>query len=142
MVDRVIPDRASDSSHGSVSRRWVEVRTGEFAPEVQALTIASTVKNLWSSSTLVAAASSVVSGWVDISSLDKLLVMKSSAGGVYVFEVDWSRDGVAVDIVEIVTVAEDTSIVKSAASMFARFRVKNTDAVVAFTQHLTVVNGR
>lgn len=142
MADKVISDLASQSSVGAVPRRWAEVQTGEFAPEVQALRVASKVRTLWSSNTLLAISSEAVSGWVDVSRLDQLMIMKSSTGGTYSFEVDWSRDGVTVDIVEIVAVTEDTSVVKSVASLFVRLRVRNTSGAAAFTEHLTVVNAR
>lgn len=98
---------------------------------------------LWSTGVLVAASGSVDSGWVDVSAIDEIVIGKTSAGGVYVFEIDWSRDGATVDFTEVVSVADKTSVTKDVAGLWALFRVRNTDAVAAFTAHRTnVFRGR
>lgn len=96
---------------------------------------------LWSTTTNIAAASNAVSGWVDVSDDPVLAIGRKSTGGTYVFEVDWSRDGVTSDFTETVTVADGTTVTKHAGAPFARFRVRNTDGVNAFTAHVTAVTG-
>lgn len=142
MADKLIPDPTNRSLSGTTLRRWAEVRPGEFAPEVKSISSPATVNNLWVTTPLLAASGSAVSGWFDVSQLESLYIMRNWAGGAYAFEIDWSRDGVAVDIVEVVATSNNVPLVKPVAAKFARFRVRNTDAISAFTTHLTVVNAR
>lgn len=97
---------------------------------------------LHTSGTPLAVASSEESAWVNVETVAHLFISRATTGGTYGFEVDWSRDGVAVDLTEVVTVADDTSVERRVAAKFARFRVRNTDAAVAFTAHRTNVYGR
>lgn len=96
---------------------------------------------LWSDGTLVAAAGNVVSAWVDVRTHEELRISRNQAGGVYAFEIDWSRDGSTVDFTEAVGTTEDDQVSQPIAATHARFRVRNTDAVNAFTAHRTNVYG-
>ncbi len=97
---------------------------------------------LFTSGDLLAAGAAAASGFVDVSAVDQLVIGRTAAGGAYAFEVDWSRDGAAVDFTEVVAVAQATTTTKKVATAFARFRVRNTDGVAAFTAHRTNVAGR
>lgn len=97
---------------------------------------------LWTENALVAAAGSVTSAWIDVSARDLLRIGRTSAGGVYAFEIEWSRDGAAVDVTEVVVVGNNTTLEKRVGMAFARFRVRNTDAAAAFTAHRTTVTAR
>lgn len=105
---------------------------------------AAAFQMLFTSNTLLAAGGSSVSAWFDIQALGitALFLGRSAAGGVYVLEVDWSRDGVAVDVTEAVTPGNNATLKKEPGMRHCRFRVRNTDAVVAFTAHRTTVHGR
>ncbi len=97
---------------------------------------------LWTDSTLVAAAGAVASPWFEVTNLGSLFFIRAATGGVYALEVDWSRDGVTVDVTQAVTVANSSSAQLLVAARFARFRVRNTDGTAAFTAHRTTVSGR
>lgn len=99
------------------------------------------ISQLWTSGTLVAGLGNDTSAWVNVETFNFLLLSRAVTGGVYAFEVEWSRDGVAVDIIEALVVANNVSLEKRVAAKFARFRVKNTDAL-PFTAHRTNVFGR
>lgn len=98
---------------------------------------------LHTTGTLLAGTTAEASAWFDVRTYDVLRIMRTSTGGVYVFEIDWSRTGVAedIDLTEVVTVANNTSVEKPIGALFARFRVRNTDAL-AFTAHRTSVHAR
>lgn len=100
------------------------------------------LREVWTSGVLVAAAGSDVSGWVDVRQHDALRIARTHAGGAYALEVDWSRDGVAVDVTQALTVANNASAEVLVAAPFARLRVRNTDGVAAFTAHRTIVHAR
>lgn len=142
MPDKVIPDSTNSSITGTTLRRWAEVRPGEYAPEVKAISAAASVGTLWTASGLLAANGSTVSDWIDVAQLENLLIIRKSTGGTYALEIDWSRGGVSVDFTEVVATTPSVPLVKPVASQFARLRVRNTDAVTAFSAHLTVVNAR
>lgn len=96
---------------------------------------------LWSSTALVAALGSDVSGWFDIGKqTPNLEVVRTNTGGTYAFEIDWSRDGGATTTTTdtITTASGETAVVTSKARWF-RARVRNTHATVAFSAHSTVV---
>lgn len=97
---------------------------------------------LWSDGSLVAGGANVASGWIDCTNLDSLRLLRTSAGGAYALEVDWSRDGAAVDVTQVLALNNNNSGELAVAAKFARFRVRNTDAVAAFTAHRTTVHGR
>lgn len=100
----------------------------------------TTLALLWTTGALLAGGDNAVSGWLNVSDRNVLRIGRTSSGSPgYAFEIDWSRDGVAVDFAETVAVADNTTIEKPIASLFARLRVRNTDAVAAFTAHRTVV---
>lgn len=94
---------------------------------------------LWTSGTLVPGGGNDQSGWVSVKGAETLRISRNVAGGAYAFEIDWSRDGVSVDLTEAVTTVEDDSIEQPVAAQFARFRVRNTDALMAFSAHRTNV---
>ena len=95
------------------------------------------------SDTLLAAGGSAVSGWIDLQTAGVTAIRptRTSTGGTYALEIDWSRDGVTADITETVTVGNNVSVEKKAPMRYARVRARNTDAVAAFTVHRTVVHG-
>lgn len=94
---------------------------------------------LWSDGTLVAAAASAQSGWINVAGQEELVISRNQAGGTYAFEIDWSRDGATVDFTEAVTTTEDDQVNQPVALPWARFRVRNTDGVNGFTAHRTTV---
>lgn len=97
---------------------------------------------LFSSTALVAALGNVVSGWFDIGKqTPNIEVLQTSTGGTYAFEVDWSRDGGSTTAsTDTVTTTPGTTTVATSKARWARFRVRNTHATVAFSAHSTVVN--
>lgn len=101
----------------------------------------SALAELWSDGTLIGVSGAVVSGWVNVASYKDLRILRTAAGGTYAFEVDWGRATGVADITETVVVANNTSVSKPVGATWARFRVRNTDAVTAFTAHRTTVSG-
>lgn len=99
---------------------------------------------VFTDATLIAAASSVVSGWFDLESAGArfLHMLRASTGGTYALEVDWSRDGAAVDVTEALTPANNASITKDAVTRYCRIRIRNTDGVAAFTAHRSTITAR
>lgn len=97
---------------------------------------------IWSDGTLLAAGGAVASPWVDLRGFDSLVISRNQVGGTYAFEVDWSRDGATVDLTEAVATVEDDQVAQPIAATYGRFRVRNTDAVNAFTAHRTNVFGQ
>ena len=95
----------------------------------------------WSSTALVAAQGSSVSGWVDIGkSTPYLQVTRTNTGGTYAFEVDWSRDGGSSTLsTDTITTSSGTAAEVVGKARWARFRVRNTHATVAFSAHSTTV---
>lgn len=95
---------------------------------------------LWSSGALLAAATSTTSGWVDIGKqTPDMEVTRTSTGGTYAFEVDWSRDGGATTVAtDVITTVVDSPAVITGKARWARLRVRNTHATAAFTAHNTV----
>lgn len=93
------------------------------------------------SGVLLAAGGSVESGWIDAEALGGSLIhaLRTATAGTYALEIDWSRDGAAVDVVEILTPTNNASLTKDVVSRFFRVRVRNTDGVAAFTAHRTTV---
>lgn len=100
------------------------------------------LQEVFSSGTLVAANANVVSAWVDVRTLARLLVSRAATAGAYVLEIEWSRDGIAVDIIQTLAVGNNSAVEVLVAAPFVRFRVRNTDALVAFTAHRTNAFGR
>jgi len=95
----------------------------------------------WSSTALVAALGTTVSGWQDIGKqTPHMEVTRTVTGGTYVLEVDWSRDGGSTTLTTdtITTTNGETSSITGKAR-WARFRVRNTHATVAFSAHSTVI---
>lgn len=124
-------------------QRYVEVRPGEYAPEVSAITAAKALTELWTNAVNLAASGvGAWSAWLDLTSYDSLRIGRTLTAGAHRFDVEWSRDGVVGDFVEAVTVADKTTVEKAVGARFARFRVANTDAVNAQTGHRTNVFGR
>lgn len=97
------------------------------------------IDTIWSDGTLVAASGNVQSGWISVRGAERLKISRNHAGGVYAFEIDWSRDGATADFTESVATTEDDQVEQPVAMEWARFRVRNTDAVNAFTAHRTTV---
>jgi hypothetical protein len=96
---------------------------------------------IWANTTNVAALGNAQSGWIDIGKQTPSLgVLRTTTGGTYVFEVDWSRDGGATTLTTdtVTTVAGEFAPATSKAR-WCRCRVKNTHATVAFSAHSTQV---
>lgn len=95
----------------------------------------------WSSTALVAALGNTQSAWQDIGkSTPDPEVTRTVTGGTYVFEVDWSRDGGSTVLsTDTITTADGVATSFTAKARWARFRVRNTHATLAFTAHSTVV---
>lgn len=91
--------------------------------------------------TLIAISSEVVSGWLDLEKVAHLHITRTATGGTYDFQIDWSRDGVTADVTETVTVGDNASVEKQVATRYARFRIRNTSGVIAFSAHRSVVSG-
>lgn len=99
-------------------------------------------RELFFSDKLIAAGQSVVSDWINALTVTRLNGAKKSAGGNYRLEAEWSRDGVDVAVVTTLIEAEESATLDSRVHMpFVRLRVRNTDALTAFTDHVTVVIG-
>ncbi len=94
---------------------------------------------LWTDATLVAISGAVESAWINVRGQQDFRISRNQAGGTYAFEIDWSRDGVTVDLTEVVVTTEDDQVTQPIAAEWARFRVRNTHATVAFTAHRTNV---
>lgn len=134
------------------NRRLIDLGGDVLIPEViartlagQPLTVASVAVDLsthWTDGTLLGTTGSVQSAYIDLLQQDLLRVIRRSTAGTYAFEVDWSRDGVTTDVTETVAVPNNGSTEKRVMARWARFRVRNTDAVAAFTAHRTTVSGR
>lgn len=95
---------------------------------------------VWSDTTLVAALGSAVSGWLDIGkSTPDLEVTRTNTAGTYVFEVDWSRDAGSTTLTtDTVTTVSGEPAAITGKARWARLRVRNTHATLAFTAHSTV----
>lgn len=96
---------------------------------------------VWSSTALVAAVSNTASGWLDIGKqTPDMEVTRTNTGGTYAFEVDWSRDGGSTTAsTDTITTASAEVAVITGKARWARLRVRNTHATLAFTAHSTVV---
>lgn len=96
---------------------------------------------VWSSTALVAAVSNTASGWLDIGkSTPDMEVTRTVTGGTYAFEVDWSRDGGSTTLTtDTITTTDGGTSVITGKARWARLRVRNTHATLAFTAHSTVV---
>ena len=97
---------------------------------------------LYENGTAIATTSQVESGFIDVRNFNKLVISRKATGGVYVFEIDWSDDGVTADVTETVSTVNNDQVDQPVASKYAKFRVKNTDGSVAFTNHKTSVMGQ
>lgn len=111
-------------------------RTPSLAP------VALPLQEIWTVGALVAAGANVQSGWVDVRTLARLLVSRMATSGVYNLDIEWSRDGATVDITQVLAVGNNGGVQLDVLASFVRFRVRNTDALAAFTAHRTNVFGR
>lgn len=98
-------------------------------------------EGIWSNTANVAALSQVQSGWVDIGKRAPMIdIIRTSTGGTYVFEIDWSRDGGSTTLTtDTVTITAATYTEVTSKARWCRLRVKNTHATVAFSAHSTAV---
>lgn len=129
-----------DALGQKLEERLREVRPNEYSEEK--ISLPAVLQELWTSGTLLAANGSEASPWVDLSYVDSLRIGRTHAGGAYALEVDWSRDGATPDITQAIVLANNDTGELAVAARFARFRVRNTDGVSAFTAHRTNVFGR
>lgn len=97
---------------------------------------------IFTSGTLVAATGSVQSGFLDVRNFNMLRISRTATAGAYALEIDWSRDGVNVDLTQAVALNNNSGIEVLVFLPFVRIRVRNTDALAAFTAHRTNVFGR
>lgn len=130
-----------DQSNSARSSRLRDLENGIFAQEV-AIAAAAPLRELLRNTTLIAGSGNFTSGWFDLSDVENLIAIRNSASGAYALEIDWSSDAAVVDIVETIVLNNNSRIVIPVATEFARIRIRNTDAALAFTAHTTVVNGR
>lgn len=95
---------------------------------------------VWSSTALLAAASSTESAWLDIGKqTPDLEVTRTNTGGTYVLEADWSRDdGAATMTTDTISTTAGEPAVIIGKARWVRLRVRNTHATAAFTAHSTV----
>lgn len=100
------------------------------------------LQEIFTTGALVAANANVTSAWVDVRTLARLLVSRTATAGAYVLEIEWSRDGVTLDITQVLAVGNNAAVETMVAAPFVRFRVRNTDPLAAFTSHKTNVFGR
>jgi hypothetical protein len=99
------------------------------------------VASKWSDTALLAAGGSSVSAWFDISRKAAFLVgTRTSTGGTYVLEIDWSRDGGATTLTtDTITTSPGVPIEIPTKARWFRSRVRNTHGSLSFTAHNTVV---
>jgi hypothetical protein len=118
-------------------------KTVALLDETGELVRSPATEQLFTSNALLAAGGNDASGIIDLSRYDTVRVGKASTGGVYAFEIDWVLDdGATVAFTETATPGEKAGIVRNVLAPFARFRVRNTDGLNAFTAHRTIVSGR
>jgi hypothetical protein len=97
------------------------------------------VVQVFSDTSLIAALAQVQSAWLDHSS-PSLFITRTSTNGTYAFEIDWSRDGGStIAQTDTITTTGGVTAVVPTQGRWARLRVKNTHATLAFTAHSTVV---
>jgi hypothetical protein len=103
-----------------------------------------TLVDLFSDSSLILAEGNVESEWFDFQTLGvgTLMIARASTPDIYGFEIDWSVDGITADVTETIVIINYTSVSKTIATHFGRFRILNTDAVDPFTVHATTVTGK
>lgn len=111
------------------------------------MSIDNRLTTVWGDDTLLAPSSLVESpSYVPLATGDasyrELQISKVSSGGVYQLEICWSDDGYTPVITEIVPISDNMPQMRPISSKYARFRVRNTDAVNAFTVHRTAINAR
>jgi hypothetical protein len=95
---------------------------------------------IWSDGSLVGAGASVDSGWKAVATFADIMISRQCAGGVYAFEIEWSREGSKLVFSETVATSEDAPVFKDIAAPFARFRIRNAGPH-SFTAHRTSVVG-
>jgi hypothetical protein len=97
--------------------------------------------SIWSDTTLVVALSNSASGWIDIGRRCPYLeVIRSSTGGTYAFEIDWSTDGGSTTLTtDTITTTAATFANIPPKARWCRCRARNTHATLPFTVHSTVV---
>lgn len=95
-----------------------------------------------SNSTLIAAGGSAVSAWQDIGRHSAFLsILRTSTGGTYAVEIDWSRDGGATtQTTDTVTTSPGVAAETPARARWFRSRIRNTHGSLAFTAHSTQVS--
>jgi hypothetical protein len=94
-----------------------------------------------SDTALLAAGGSSVSAWFDISRHAAFLgITRTSTGGTYVLEIDWSRDGGATTLTtDTINTNPGTYTEVTPKARWFRSRVRNTHGSLAFTAHSTTV---
>lgn len=91
---------------------------------------------------LAAGANEIVAGgFFDVASRARLFLGRTSTGGAYQLDLEWSRDGATIDLTETVAIGDATTVGKEAAMPYVRVRVRNTGGT-AFTAHRTTVTAR
>jgi hypothetical protein len=95
---------------------------------------------VWEDGTLVTTATPVVSPWKNVEGYDTLRVVKSHVTGTYALDVDWSNDGLTVDVNESIAAVNNDAVDQPVANKFARFRI--TATVANFTAHRTDIYGK
>lgn len=100
----------------------------------------SVKKEVFYSTSLVGTGGSDASQFLNISGSNSLFIYRTSTGGTYALEADWSRDGTTSLFTEtLTTVSGGRSNVVATISPYVKLRVRNTHSTDAFTNHETVV---
>lgn len=114
--------------------------------QVIAASVDTRIDTLWSSDVLIPAMGQDQSEWIDVADKKfhrELMIGKVSGGvGVYMMELDWSNDATVKLITETIGMVDNFPQMRPVVAKYVRIRVRNTDPVNAFTQHITFVNAR
>lgn len=94
--------------------------------QVIAASVDTRIDTLWSSDVLIPAMGQDQSEWIDVA--DK--------------EFRWSNDATVKLITESVGMVDNFPQMRPVVAKYVRIRVRNTDPVNAFTQHVTFANAR
>ena len=102
--------------------------------------MARKVAQVFSSTALIAALSQVESGWLDNGRHGgPYELVRTSTGGTYVFEVDWSNNASTVIGTDTIVANPGEITLFPSNGRWGRMRIKNTHGTVAFSAHNTKV---
>ena len=87
----------------------------------------------------VAVGTPLVGSWKNVEDYDKIRLFKTSAGGTYGAEADWSDDGLTVDQVETLAIPQNDQYEEDPKGRYMRLRVIATGS--GLTSHKTEASG-